>query len=55
MIGPSPPTRLGGSRQGASIPTFSTLNPSEAVYQVFDFASEALHAQRRLVDFSIET
>ena len=43
-----------GSRPDASIPTFSTLNPTEAVDQVFDFASEALQAQRRLVDFSIE-
>ena len=43
-----------GSGPDASIPPFSTLSPTEAVDQVFDFASEALQAQRRLVDFSIE-
>ena len=42
------------SRPDTSIPTFSTLNPAEAVDQVFDFADEALKAQRRLLDFAAE-
>ena len=43
-----------GDRPDASIPAFSTLKPAEAVDQVFDFAGEALQAQRRLLDFAAE-
>jgi hypothetical protein len=43
-----------GSRPDASVPAFATLDPVEAVDQAFAFASEALQAQRRLLDFSTE-
>jgi hypothetical protein len=42
------------SRPDAAFASFPAVNPSEIVDQVFEFAAEALQAQRRLVEFAAE-